>query len=210
MHSVKRTSRELWNSLEKKYKTENAGSKKFVVCQFLDYKTVDSETDQSGLGNPSNPAKDLSWKDDVVWAFHVTCMIEKMSLGWKDIKNNFQHKRKPMTMEDLSVKLALRRPIRLLKGSTEHLCSQGQCCGAWPVFRYKDQSRKRKGKEVKLGPRCGIAKKPKFRLHWSILFMPWLGCYPTSKWEIYSKRKGGVPSPLARYNLQVPGNQQIE
>ena len=32
----------LWESLEKKYKTEDAGQKKFIVGRFLDYKMEDS------------------------------------------------------------------------------------------------------------------------------------------------------------------------
>ena len=36
--------RELWESLDKKYKTEDAGPKKFVVVKFLDYKMLDSKT----------------------------------------------------------------------------------------------------------------------------------------------------------------------
>ena len=39
-----KTAKELWNSLEKKYKTEDAGSKKFIVGKLLDYKMVDSKT----------------------------------------------------------------------------------------------------------------------------------------------------------------------
>ena len=34
----KKTSKELWESLNRKYKTEDAGTKKFVVGCFLDYK----------------------------------------------------------------------------------------------------------------------------------------------------------------------------
>ena len=37
------TPRELWVSLDKKYKTEDAGLKKFVVGKFLDYKILDSK-----------------------------------------------------------------------------------------------------------------------------------------------------------------------
>ena len=36
--------KELWEYLEKKYKTEDAGLKKFVVGRFLEYKMVDSKT----------------------------------------------------------------------------------------------------------------------------------------------------------------------
>ena len=39
----KKTAKELWESLDHKYKTEDAGSKKFVVECFLDFKMVDSK-----------------------------------------------------------------------------------------------------------------------------------------------------------------------
>ncbi|PON44745.1 hypothetical protein PanWU01x14_264340 [Parasponia andersonii] len=40
----KKTTKELWESLDHKYTTEDAGSKKFVVGRFLGYKMVDSKT----------------------------------------------------------------------------------------------------------------------------------------------------------------------
>ncbi|CAL9024439.1 unnamed protein product, partial [Prunus brigantina] len=39
-----KTTKALWESLDKKYKTEDAGLKKFVVGRFLDFKMVDSKT----------------------------------------------------------------------------------------------------------------------------------------------------------------------
>ena len=38
------TAKKLWASLDKKYKTEDDGTKKFIVGQFLEYKMVDSMT----------------------------------------------------------------------------------------------------------------------------------------------------------------------
>jgi len=38
------TAKKLWASLDKKYKTEDAGTKKFIVGRFLEYKMVDSKT----------------------------------------------------------------------------------------------------------------------------------------------------------------------
>ena len=38
------TARELWESLDKKYKTEDARIKKFIEGKFLDYKMLDSKT----------------------------------------------------------------------------------------------------------------------------------------------------------------------
>ena len=44
MYCAFNTTRELWESLDKKYKTEDAGLKKFVVGTFLDYKMLYSKT----------------------------------------------------------------------------------------------------------------------------------------------------------------------
>ena len=38
------TAKKLWASLNKKYKTEDTGTKKFVVGRFLKYKMVDNKT----------------------------------------------------------------------------------------------------------------------------------------------------------------------
>ncbi|KAL0416912.1 UNVERIFIED_CONTAM: hypothetical protein Slati_3523100 [Sesamum latifolium] len=44
VHSSAKTARALWESLEKKYKTEGVGLKKFIVGKFLEFKMVDSKT----------------------------------------------------------------------------------------------------------------------------------------------------------------------
>ena len=44
VYSPIKTAKELWESLDKKYKTEDAGMKKFIAGKFLDYKMVDSCT----------------------------------------------------------------------------------------------------------------------------------------------------------------------
>ncbi|XP_060965656.1 uncharacterized protein LOC133034567 [Cannabis sativa] len=44
VYLTKNTAKELWESLDRKYKTEDAGTKKFVVGRFLDFKMVDSKT----------------------------------------------------------------------------------------------------------------------------------------------------------------------
>ena len=44
VYSPLKTAKELWDSLDKKYKSEDAGLKKFIVGKFLDFKMVDSKT----------------------------------------------------------------------------------------------------------------------------------------------------------------------
>ena len=44
VYSNNKTTKELWASLDRKYKTKDVGAKKFIVDRFLDYKMVDSKT----------------------------------------------------------------------------------------------------------------------------------------------------------------------
>ncbi|XP_070002781.1 uncharacterized protein [Nicotiana sylvestris] len=81
------TSKELWTALEKKYKIEDAGLKKFVAAKFLDYKIVDSKIFIKGLV--------------INEAFEVATMIEKLPPLRKDFKNYLKHKRKKMSLEVL-------------------------------------------------------------------------------------------------------------
>ncbi|GJT40096.1 retrotransposon protein, putative, ty1-copia subclass [Tanacetum coccineum] len=81
------TAKELWESLERKYKTEDAGTKKFVVARFLDYKMVDSK-------NVISQVQDLQGKygsenvDMIAMVSDVCAMISEVNLvgtnnsGW--------------------------------------------------------------------------------------------------------------------------------
>lgn len=51
-HSSKDLAKDLWDSLEKKYKIENVGTKKFIIGKFLDNKMVDSKTGISHVQEP--------------------------------------------------------------------------------------------------------------------------------------------------------------
>ena len=44
VYSSIKIAKELWDSLDKKYKTKDAGIKKFIVGKLLDYKMTDSKT----------------------------------------------------------------------------------------------------------------------------------------------------------------------
>ncbi|KAH1032296.1 hypothetical protein J1N35_044470 [Gossypium stocksii] len=43
VYSVKKTTKELWISLDHKYKTEDADAKKFLVAKFLNFVMIDSK-----------------------------------------------------------------------------------------------------------------------------------------------------------------------
>ncbi|XP_075110198.1 uncharacterized protein LOC142181242 [Nicotiana tabacum] len=108
VYSVMETSKVLWNALEKKYKTEDVGLKKFVAARFLDFKMIDTRSVITQVQELQVIVHDLLAEGMVInEAFQVAAFIEKLPPLWKDFKNYLKHKRKEMTLEDLIVRLRI-------------------------------------------------------------------------------------------------------
>ena len=108
VYSIKKSTKELWESLDKKYKTEDAGTKKFVVGRSLNYKMVDSKTVVSQVQEIQVILHEIHYKGMIVSkAFQVAAIIEKLPPAWKDFKNYLKHKRKEMNVEELIVRLRI-------------------------------------------------------------------------------------------------------
>ncbi|KAK3028600.1 hypothetical protein RJ639_039943 [Escallonia herrerae] len=96
------------NAKALKYKTEDAGSKKFVVGKFLDFKMMDSKTVISQVQEFQLILHDIHAEGMVLGeSFQVAALIEKLPPTWKDFKNYLKHKRKKMKLEDLIVRLRI-------------------------------------------------------------------------------------------------------
>ena len=106
MYCTFNTARELWESLDKKYKTEDAGLKKFVVGKFLDYKMLDSKIVISQVQDLQVILHDIHAEGmSLSESFQVAVIVEKLPPIWKEFKNYLKHKRKEMRLEDLIVRL---------------------------------------------------------------------------------------------------------
>ncbi|XP_071913959.1 uncharacterized protein [Coffea arabica] len=113
VYQIHKTAKALWESLDRKYKTEDAGAKKFVVGKFLDYKMVDSKTIISQVQEIQIILHEILAEGMVLSeTFQVAAVIEKLPPGWKDFKNYLKHKRKEMSMEDLIVRLRIEEDNR--------------------------------------------------------------------------------------------------
>ncbi|KAL5540606.1 hypothetical protein UlMin_043181 [Ulmus minor] len=120
VYSDKKTANELWESLDRKYKSEDAGSKKFVVGRFLDYKMVDSKSVINQVQEIQVILHEIHAKGmNLSETFQVAAIIEKLPPAWKDFKNYLKHKRKEMSIEDLVVRLCIEEDNRCSeKGDT--------------------------------------------------------------------------------------------
>ncbi|XXG56830.1 hypothetical protein AAC387_Pa03g4144 [Persea americana] len=103
-----KTVKELWDSLDKKYKTEDTGMKKFIVGRFLDYKIIDSKVVINQVQEVQVILHEIHAEGmSLSESFQVAAIIEKLPPLWKDFKNYLKHKRKEMKLEDLIVRLEI-------------------------------------------------------------------------------------------------------
>ncbi|XP_028124396.1 uncharacterized protein LOC114321429 [Camellia sinensis] len=95
-------------TLDKKYKTEDAEAKKFIVGQFLDFKMVNLETIISQVQDLQVILHEIHAEGMFLSeSFQTAALIEKLPNGWKNFKNFLKHKRKEMIVEELIVRLRI-------------------------------------------------------------------------------------------------------
>ncbi|KAK0596722.1 hypothetical protein LWI29_018407 [Acer saccharum] len=113
VYSPIKTAKALWESLDKKYKTEDAGMKKFIVGRFLDYKMIDNKTVISQVQELQLILHEIHAENMVLSeSFQVAAVIEKLPPSWKEFKNYLKHKRKEMGLEDMIVRLRIEEDNR--------------------------------------------------------------------------------------------------
>ena len=140
--------------MDKKYKTENAGLKKFVVGKFLDYKMLDFKFVISQVQDLQVILHDIYAEGmSLSESFQVAAIIEKLSPLWKEFKNYLKHKWKEMRLEDLIVRLRIEEENRAsekkagkaIMESKANVMEQGQTS-------HINKKRKHNGNGPKQGP----------------------------------------------------------
>ncbi|GJY07866.1 retrotransposon protein, putative, ty1-copia subclass [Tanacetum coccineum] len=106
-------------SLETQIQTEDAGTKKFVVARFLDYKMVDSKNVISQVQDLQILLHDIHAEGMTLSeTFQVAAIIEKLPPSWVEFKNYLKHKQKEMSVEDLVVRLCIEEDNKLAQKDT--------------------------------------------------------------------------------------------
>ncbi|VFQ76725.1 unnamed protein product [Cuscuta campestris] len=141
--------KELWNSLNKRYQAEDAGTKKFIVGKMLDYKMVDSKSvvaqaeELTVIFNKCNEEK-----VGVSEAFQVAAIIHKLPRSWEDFQADLKLKRTELNLEQLLTRLRIRE---------EGLARRNGGAKANVVEHPSGSSHGGKDK-MKMGPKGGVSK----------------------------------------------------
>ncbi|KFK26789.1 hypothetical protein AALP_AA8G293700 [Arabis alpina] len=106
------TSKELWDSLDKKYRSEDVGSQKNVVAKFENYKMVDSRPLMEQVDEVHKLLHEIH-AEGMCETYQVACVIEKLPPGFTDFKNYLKLKREWMRMENLIMRLRIESTNRM-------------------------------------------------------------------------------------------------
>ncbi|XP_026396641.1 uncharacterized protein LOC113291307 [Papaver somniferum] len=112
-HRTYGTAKDLWTALENKYKISEASNKKFLICNFMDWKMVDSKSiiDQiSDLLLIVNHLKDAGI--DLVSSFIVGVIISRLPPSWNSYKKELKHAETDYDLEGLQCHLRIEEDAR--------------------------------------------------------------------------------------------------
>ncbi|XP_016676510.1 uncharacterized protein [Gossypium hirsutum] len=164
VYSVKKTAKELWTSLDHKYKPEDAKTKKFLVAKFLNFVMIDSKLVVNQVRELQLIIHGILVEGMIISeSFQMAIIIEKLPPTWNDFENYLKHKRKEMSEEDLIVRLQIEEDNRgtkkrLNKGANDNIARLN-------IIEVKKDFTK--GKQLqngpKLGPKGSFSKMQKFQ-----------------------------------------------
>ena len=98
LYSNARTARKLWKALDKKYKTEESGAKKYAVGRYLNSKIIDDKPIIPQVHELQTLENEIAKEGiRVDEQFQVTTITEKLPSTWKDIQNTLRHKRRDLS-----------------------------------------------------------------------------------------------------------------
>ncbi|GKC13517.1 zf-CCHC domain-containing protein [Tanacetum coccineum] len=107
------SAKELWDSLESKYMAEDFSSKKFLVSNFNNYKTVDSRPvmkQYNELLRILGQYTQHGLKMDE--SISVSSIIDKLPHSWKDFKHTLKHGKDNLSLVQLGSHLRIEESLR--------------------------------------------------------------------------------------------------
>nr|XP_012574804.1 uncharacterized protein LOC105852727 [Cicer arietinum] len=112
-NSDNKTAKQVWNALKKKYDTEEAGVKKYVVSCFLKYQMIDDKSVEAQSHEIQKIAHEIISKGmSLDEQFQIVVIIDKLPPAWEDFKNSLKHKTKEFSLESLITHLRIEEESR--------------------------------------------------------------------------------------------------
>ena len=112
-YSSFKTAKDVWDALQKKYDTEEAGSKKYVVGRYMKFQMVEEKSVVSQSHELQKITHEiLSEGMQIDDQFQVAVLIDKLPTSWNDVKKELYHKTKEFLMESPITKIRVEEEAR--------------------------------------------------------------------------------------------------
>ncbi|KAI3753471.1 hypothetical protein L2E82_25525 [Cichorium intybus] len=113
IHGDALTDKELWDTLELKYITEDASSKKFLVSDFNNYKMLDSRSVTEQFNELLGIYGQFKLhKMNMDESIAVSSVIDKLPPSWKDFKHNLKHQKEELSLVQLASHIRIEESLR--------------------------------------------------------------------------------------------------
>ena len=107
------SAKELWDTLEAKYMSEDASSKKFLVSNFNNYKMVDNRPVMEQYNELIRILGQFTQhKMNMDESIQVSSVIDKLPPSWKEFKHALKHKKEEITLVELGSHLRIEESLR--------------------------------------------------------------------------------------------------
>ena len=112
-YNSNKTAKNIWDALQKKYDTEEAGAKKYAVSRYLKYQMTDDRSVEMQSHELQKIAHEIISEGMTLdEQFQIAVIIDKLPPGWKDFKNVLRHKTKEFSLESLITRLRIEEEAR--------------------------------------------------------------------------------------------------
>merc|ERR1712080_686144 len=117
-NSEDKTAKQIWEALQKKYDTEEAGAKKYAVSRYLKYQMTDDRSVEMQSHELQKIAHEIISEGMVLdEQFQIAVIIDKLPPGWKDFKNFLRHKTKEFSLESLITRLRIEEEVLVVSNN---------------------------------------------------------------------------------------------
>ncbi|KAL0392699.1 UNVERIFIED_CONTAM: hypothetical protein Sradi_2492700 [Sesamum radiatum] len=97
-----KSARAIWNTLESRYESDDAGSKKYVVRKWLQFHILDGKPIMDQVHEYENMVADVLSEDmKMCEILQANILLEKFPPTWNYYRNHLKHKMRYLTLQEL-------------------------------------------------------------------------------------------------------------
>lgn len=201
---VHKSSKLIWEALEKKYGADDAGKQKYVVGKWLAFQMVDDKPVMDQVHVYENLCADVLNEDmKICEVFQANVLLEKFPPSWREFRNNLKHRKEFLSLQDLISHMRIEEANRIKDNQDSVLVNVTKANLVESAAAPGSDKFKGKGKKVfNKGKKQGKVNKPSGKIQ-KKTFVCYVCGKPDHKAYQCPQRQGSVQKEPPQANLAV-------